>query len=439
MIDVPKWERIRKPWRRWDEAALRRNIGVYLHIPFCLHRCTYCDFLTYGDKRPQGLTPPAYVDALLDEIKQRGEWAWREYGDHGRYVDTVFFGGGTPTYLEADVLAKLVRTVYENFPIARVAPATNVRAELASARSDEEIANGPLNIAGGDQLPPYDVSDPSVEFTTEANPDTLTPDYLACIAEAGVNRISIGVQATQTRHLRLMQRTHRWRDIEPRLAWLPGGPIPRYSFDLIYGLPGMTVTDVKTSARRLLQFKPRHVSAYELIYEPGTPLHRWLQRYKSQELPEADRLAQHRALGRLLGDHGLYRYEISNYALPGEESRHNLRYWRGGDYIGLGIGAASRFGTEVVNNPRNFEKYRESFGGAGIPARGHWRPGMAAPPFSPPADIFLRMRTRLGMEQNGHHPDSAWLTNGWVRKHNGQLEVTDSGLSFADLYHKQLS
>jgi oxygen-independent coproporphyrinogen-3 oxidase len=137
---------------------------------------------------------------------------------------------------------------------------------------------------------------------------------------------------------------------------------------------------VKTSLRRLLQFAPRHISAYELIYEPGTPLHRWLARFKAQELAERERLEQHHAIGRLLGDHGLYRYEISNYAMPGAESRHNLRYWRGGDYIGLGIGAASRFGTEVVNNPRSFEKYREYIGGAGIPAREHWRPGMAAPP-----------------------------------------------------------
>ncbi|MDQ3023486.1 MAG: hypothetical protein M3R04_03720, partial [bacterium] len=263
------------------------------------------------------------------------------------------------------------------------------------------------------------------------------------IAEAGVNRISIGVQATQTKHLRLMQRTHRWNDIVPRLAWLPGGPIPRYSFDVIYGLPGMTVTEVKTTLRRLLEFKPQHISSYELIYEPGTPLHRWLQRYKQQELPEPDRLAQHKAMGRLLGDHGMYRYEISNYATPGEESRHNLRYWRGGDYIGLGIGAASRFGSEVVNNPRNFEKYREtihqSFGAA--PTRPSEDSDNLSPPqgIAPPADIFLRMRTRAGMQLNGHRPDSEWLTNGWMRQTGDQLEVTNSGLSFADLYHKRLT
>jgi oxygen-independent coproporphyrinogen-3 oxidase len=433
---VRQWERIRKPWRRWDEAALRRNIGVYLHIPFCLHRCSYCDFLTYGDKRPQGLTPPAYVEALFGEIRQRGEWAWKEYGDHGRYVDTVFFGGGTPTYLEPEVLSRLVRAVYQHFPIS--SPVACARpGELSSPTApDRRVGKGRRLAAASTDL---HSAGATLEFTTEANPDTLTHDYLQQIADAGVNRISIGVQATQTRHLRLMQRTHRWRDIEPRLAWLPGGPIPRYSFDVIYGLPGMTVTDVKTSLRRLLQFAPRHISAYELIYEPGTPLHRWLARFKAQELAERERLEQHHAIGRLLGDHGLYRYEISNYAAPGEESLHNLRYWRGGDYIGLGIGAASRFGTEVVNNPRSFEKYREYIGGAGIPARKHWRPGMAAPPDSPPADIFLRMRTRLGMELNGHRPDSSWLTNGWVRKRGAQLEVTNDGLSFADLYHKKLS
>jgi oxygen-independent coproporphyrinogen-3 oxidase len=230
-----------------------------------------------------------------------------------------------------------------------------------------------------------------------------------------------------------MQRTHRWDDIASRLAWLPRGPIQRYSFDVIYGLPGMTATDVRSTLRRLLEFEPRHISAYELIYEPGTPLHRWLQRYASQELPERMRLMQHHAIGRLLGDHGLYRYEISNYATPGAESRHNLRYWRGGDYIGLGIGAASRFGTAVVNNPRSFEAYRRALEVA--PAR----PNSETDGSAPPADIFLRMRTRAGMQLNGHRPDSTWLANGWVRQHGNQLEVTSAGLSFADLYHKQLA
>lgn len=391
--------RIRSPWRLWDEATLRRNVGVYVHIPFCLHRCSYCDFLTYGEKRPAGLTPPAYVEALLGEIARRGQWAWERYGQHSRMVDTVFFGGGTPTYLERQVLAQLIRAVGEHFPVA-AAP----------------------------------------EITIEANPDTLTREYLDVLADAGVNRLSVGVQATQTRHLRRMERTHRWRDIEPRLAWLADGPIPRYSFDVIYGLPYMTVAEVRETVRRLLQFAPRHISAYELIYEPGTPLYRWHRRFQRQELPERERLAQHRAIGTLLRGYGLYAYEISNYAVPGQESRHNLRYWRGGDYIGLGVGAASRFGADVVNNPRGFEAY-SSERGTPVPhasAKHELRDWGRALPV-PPADVFMRMRTRAGMQLNGQAPDGEWLRDGLARLRHGRLEVTQRGLLYGDMFHKRLA
>ncbi len=450
---MPIWLRKSSPWLHWNEPVLRRNVGVYLHIPFCLHRCSYCDFLTYGDKRPAGLTPPAYVDALLEEIQRRGDWWRRHYLPQGRQVDTVFFGGGTPTYLPAEDMARLVRAVYEHFDPGGVA---------TSIGRGAQSAPGPVfaDVAGRTLCAPT----AEIEFTTEANPDTLNPDYLAALAEAGVNRISIGIQATQTKHLRRMQRTHRWEDIRPRLRWVADGPIPRFSFDLIYGLPFMRVGEVRESLARLLEFNPRHISAYELIYEPGTPLYAWSRKFAGQRLDEQSALAQHRAIERVLRGRGLYRYEISNYARPGEESRHNLRYWRGGDYIGIGIGAASRIGTAVLNNPRAFEHYRKELAGIGgdgdvlereFVGAAELRPGSVGagldPPTSkprarqdaplqesaPPADLFMQMRTRLGTRLNGHAVDPRWITDGLLRVQGGHIVVTSKGLAFADMFHKE--
>lgn len=397
------------PWRRWDEAALRRNIGVYVHVPFCLHRCGYCDFLTFGDQRPPGLAPAPYSEALLAEIEARGKWARDEYGSAGRFVDSVFFGGGTPTYLAPEVLSDLVRAVHEHFPIA---------------------ASG-------------------VEFTVEANPDTLNPDYIAALAEAGVNRLSLGIQSTHVRHLRRLERTHRFEDIKPVLRVVQRGPIRRYSFDLIYGLPDMTAREVRESIAALMQYSPEHISAYELIYEPGTPMHRWRRRFPGQVCGERQSIEQHEAIGRALRGYGLYRYEISNYARPGAECRHNLRYWRGGDYIGVGVGAASRLGAEVVNNPRGFEEYRTflSMGGAVLrPSLPVDSPGLSgsegrstAPSLldAPPADLFLLMRTRAGAPAELlPRPDPHWLTRGWLHPAAGQLAVTNRGLRFADLFAK---
>jgi oxygen-independent coproporphyrinogen-3 oxidase len=225
-------------------------------------------------------------------------------------VDTVFIGGGTPTFLTPEALAEVVSAVRQHFGVAD-----------------------------------------SAEITSEANPDTVTPAHLEHMARGGINRISLGVQSTQERHLRFMRRTHRWQDIVPVLRMVAQGPIPRYSFDLIYGVPRQTLRELKQSLRRLLEFSPRHISAYCLTREPGTPYSRWLKRFPQLQAREVSVIDQQHSVQRLLGSAGLYRYEVSNYAVPGEESRHNLRYWRGGDYVGLGLGAASRIGEQVLNNP----------------------------------------------------------------------------------------
>jgi oxygen-independent coproporphyrinogen-3 oxidase len=396
--------RIAAPWRHWDDAALRRSVGVYVHIPFCPARCSYCDFLTYASDRPAGMNPETYAAALLLEIERRGRLFREHYGPQHRVVDTVFIGGGTPTFLTPDALAGVVSAVREHFAVA-----------------------------------------PGAEITSEANPDTVTPEHLTALAAAGVNRISLGVQSTQERHLKFMRRTHRWQDIVPVLRMVAAGPVPRYSFDLIYGVPRQTLGELKQSLRRLLAFSPRHISAYCLTREPGTPYSKWLKRFPQLQAREATVVDQQHVVQRLLGAAGLYRYEVSNYAWPGEECRHNLRYWRGGDYFGLGLGAASRIGDEVLNNPYGWPAYQqrvEKAGGAEDPLAAAIDAAQLADirGLAPPADLFLRLRTRAGFQRNGHALEGSWLGRGWLRTGaDGQVEVTRRGMGLADYFARELA
>lgn len=397
---MPRWPRIAAPWRNWDEDALRRNVGVYVHIPFCPARCSYCDFLTYANDRPSGMNPQSYVEQLLREIERRGSFFREHYAAQGRLVDTVFIGGGTPTFLAPAALAELVAAVREHFDVADLA-----------------------------------------EITSEANPDTVTPAHLTAMAAAGINRISLGVQSTQERHLRFMRRTHRWQDIVPVLRMVAEGPIRRYSFDLIYGVPRQTLRELRQSLRRLLDFSPRHISAYCLTREPGTPYSRWLKRFPQLQAREVSVIEQQQTVQRILASAGLYRYEVSNYAVPGEESRHNLRYWRGGDYIGLGLGAASRIGDAVLNNPYGWPIYVERVGQAGVETDPLVQAANSAARWqSPPADLFLRLRTRAGFALNGHRLDASWITRGWLRPGSaGQVEVLRRGMGMADYFARELA
>lgn len=409
--------RVRAPWRLWDDALLRRNYGVYLHVPFCLHRCRYCDFVSFGQEHPEKPALADYIALLHREIAARGCWAREAYGQMGRTADSVFFGGGTPTFLPPQELAGLI----------------------AAARSAFNVA-------------------PGAEITVEVNPETIDAAYLEALAQAGVNRLSIGVQATQDTHLGFLGRTHRWRHTLHALECAAAGPVRRLSLDVIYAVPHLTLAELRQSLRLLLMLAPEHFSAYELTLEPGTWMWRWAKRYPAQAATQEETVAQQRLVQGMLAGAGLYRYEVSNYARPGAESRHNLRYWRGGDYVGLGLGAASRTGEAVVNNPNEMAGYAKMVAGAGDPARdplcaaaqqafsaagNDAEAGAILPAVAPVADAFLRLRTRGGVPLTGTTPATQaqlrrWLLRGWVRIAGGRLEVTARGLNFADSLAREL-
>lgn len=263
------------------------SIGLYLHIPFCMQKCAYCDFISFAGQEQQ---MAAVVQAMQAEMEKAD----------GVAIDTIFFGGGTPTILPADMLVSLLRTAKQCFQIK-----------------------------------------PNAEITVEANPGTLTSGKLEKLRKAGVNRLSIGVQAMQAALLQTLGRMHSAPDAENAVLMARDAGFANINLDLMYGLPGQTPSMFRETLSWALSFAPEHLSIYSLIIEEGTPFY---LRYASHPelLPTEDAIVEMSddALW-MSADAGLTRYEISNYARPGYACAHNMGYWLRQDYIGIGVAAHS--------------------------------------------------------------------------------------------------
>ena len=281
--------------------------GVYVHIPFCASRCSYCDFFSTLRLDEVGHD---YVEALIAEARLRKAEL------NGKPVKTLYMGGGTPSQLPLPLLARLI---------------------------DGLKATLDLNAVQ--------------EFTLEANPDDVTPEWCAAVRALGVNRVSMGVQSFQDAVLRLVGRRHTARQAIDAVASLRHAGIDNISIDLIYGLPGQTLETWAESVRQAVDLRPQHISAYGLTYEPGTRL--WQQRECGEvvEASEDQYLDMYRILVGLLRVAGYEHYEISNFALPGYRSRHNSSYWNETPYLGLGAAAHSYDGTMRRSNPADLCGY----------------------------------------------------------------------------------
>ena len=263
--------------------------SVYLHIPFCSHRCGYCDFATVAGR---DALARQYLDALHAELRTLGQPA---------EVETVFIGGGTPTHLAPADLERL----------------------LALVRSWFNLAEG-------------------YEWTVEANPGTLDRVKVALLAEHGVTRVSLGAQSFHRPLLKVLERNHDPDDV-PRAVESVRGRIQNLSLDLIFGVPGQELSAWREDLEAALHLQPSHLSTYGLTYEKGTPL--WKQREAGLVKPideELERLMYAEAMDRISAA-GLLQYEIANFARPGFECRHNLVYWANHAYHGFGLGAAQKF------------------------------------------------------------------------------------------------
>ncbi len=281
-------------------------VSLYLHIPFCRHRCSYCDFNTYTSLAD--LQEP-YTAALCREIEQAGALAGTRLPVH-----TIFFGGGTPSLMSPAQLDRILTAVRQSFAL-----------------------------------------EDGAEVTMEANPGTVDGDYVTAVRALGVNRLSFGVQSAVASELALLEREHDFPDVVEAVQWARVAGFDNVSLDLIYGVPGQTLHSWEHSLRAALALEPEHLSLYCLTIEPGTPMNRWLGNGRIQP-PDPDLAAdQYELAGDLLAERGFEQYEISNWSLPGKPCAHNLTYWRNQPYLGLGAGAhgsANGYRYEVVKQPR---------------------------------------------------------------------------------------
>jgi oxygen-independent coproporphyrinogen-3 oxidase len=271
--------------------------AFYVHVPFCTVRCGYCDFNTYtAEELGGGVSRATYAEQAVAEVRL----ARRVLGPRDLPVSTVFFGGGTPTLLAPEALGAILGAIRDEFGLVDGA-----------------------------------------EVTTEANPDSVSPAYLAGLRAAGFNRISYGMQSAVPHVLATLDRTHDPEGVPVAVADARSVGFDQVSLDLIYGTPGETLDDWRTSVAAALACEPDHVSAYSLIVEEGTALARRVKRGEVP-MPDEDDLADKYLLADgLLSDAGLGWYEVSNWSRPGAECRHNLSYWHSDDWWGVGPGAHS--------------------------------------------------------------------------------------------------
>jgi len=304
--------------------------SLYLHIPFCKHRCAYCDFNTYAG---QEAMIPAYVEALIKEI----EWIGNQLlMTHSQPTQTIFFGGGTPSLLSGPQVASIMSALSSAFNISAAA-----------------------------------------EVSIEANPGTISPDKLNAIRKAGINRISFGVQSTITEELRMLERTHDFFTVIEAVTTARKAGFDNLNLDLIYALPEQTLKSWQTTVKRIVELQPEHISAYALTLEHGTPFGRWSQR-GLLPLPDPDLAADmYEWTMDFLQKSGYTQYEISNWArqvkgqtstinglqpsafdsLPEFACKHNLQYWRSFPYLGFGAGAHGYAGGFRYSNALRIKTY----------------------------------------------------------------------------------
>ena len=282
---------------------MRTDIGLYVHVPFCVRKCNYCDFASFSDFDN---FREKYINKLASEI--------RSYKDKGLSLNTVFFGGGTPSLLSAREIDLINDAIRDTF----------------SVNSD-------------------------CEFTLEVNPATLTPDKLSCFIDAGVNRFSIGIQSIHQNELKILGRIHSFEDFLSTYKMIRARGVDNVSVDLMFGLPEQTTDSFKATLAKILSLEPEHISAYGLIVEEGTP---FFKERKNLRLPTEDiEREMYFTACEILYKSGYEHYEISNFAKPGKRCLHNMKYWQNEEYVGVGLSAYSYLDGVRYGNSRKKEEY----------------------------------------------------------------------------------
>lgn len=284
------------------------KLGLYLHVPFCARKCRYCDFLSFGCSDSKVLSE--YSQALIREIRIRSkDWCFRD-------VDTVYIGGGTPSLMSAWDMGKIMDALRENFNIVKDA-----------------------------------------EITIEGNPATLSDEKMERYLRKGINRLSLGVQSFENDVLQYLGRIHNKNDAFTSFQRAKKAGFSNINMDIMFAIPGQSMKMWKDTVRQCIFLKPAHISLYSLQIEEGTEFYELYKDGKMEAVPEIqDREMYHQALA-MMKEAGYKHYEISNAALPGFESRHNLKYWSYAEYLGLGLGASSFAGGSRFKNTSRMHEY----------------------------------------------------------------------------------
>ena len=292
---------------------MKQTLGIYIHIPYCVRKCNYCDFLSL----PLGETEDcngreAYVKQLLQEIQK----TWK-IPENPVTVDTVYIGGGTPSVLSISQISSIISQLRKQWKV-----------------------------------------DPQAEITMECNPGTVDRQGLMQYREMGINRLSMGIQSAVEHELQALGRIHTFSQAKQAVEWAKEAGFTNISVDLMSAIPGQTLESYEFSLHQILNLEPQHISSYSLIIEEGTPFYeKYLQKPPVDE--ETDR-RMYEMTDEILEANGYRRYEISNYAKPGYESRHNTKYWTGKDYLGIGLGASSKIGRFRIQNERELSRYLQN-------------------------------------------------------------------------------
>ena len=375
--------------------AASREFSVYLHVPFCRVRCGYCDFNTYTATELRGVKQSDYAGQAVLEVESAGR-VLRDSGVPARPVSTVFFGGGTPTLLPVGDLTRMLHAVRDQWGFV-----------------------------------------PGAEVTTEANPDSVDAAYLRGLADAGFTRVSFGMQSAVPRVLATLERTHDPERVPLVVQWARDAGLD-VSLDLIYGTPGETITDWRTSLEYAINQAPDHISTYSLIVEDGTKLARQIRRGDVAAIDDDTQADFYELADELLGAAGFHWYEVSNWATDAaHESRHNLAYWRSHDWWGVGPGAHSHVGGVRWWNAQHPAAYAERVPAGQSPAVG--RETLDAETREVER-VLLRSRIRTGipiasLTAHGRHEIAGLIADELVNARaaiGGNLELTLRGRLLAD-------
>lgn len=288
-------------------------LSVYVHIPFCSRRCDYCDFATWTDRQEN-------VTEYIDSAIRQWEYSYEQYGEPNPTLTSIFFGGGTPNFIDADHIVRIIEAIDDKVPI-----------------------NG------------------STEITVESNPDHVSMEKMRAYSHAGVNRISLGIQSTQDHVLQFLGREHSKDHVMGSREIIADADIENVSGDFIYGSANETLNDWQATLEDAFNLGLSHISAYALGIESGTPLGRAVADREKQATDDDDLADKYEIADSLLTSQGYEWYEISNWSQPGRESQHNLSYWRGSDVIAVGCAAHGYTKNTRWSTPHHIDTYLDRF------------------------------------------------------------------------------